>query len=317
MNKKAITEMTLATIVLAIIVFAVIAIITTAMIRVFSVEQEKDLCKFSVLAADKAKFGGHTIIDYNFECERIQTDIEAKKALDRKTSELNKDYTYGLMAKRMKECADVAGLNPLEGKSLNPFSEWEGDEVFCLVCSEIRFDEKFQEKHKTIQTPDYWMAINPVPGTNTSFFKRMFGREPTPEELAQLSSNPVQMETDKAQVVVWRVDLDGKSTAGLAASTILPGAAAGITAGYWVGSTTGAVLGSIVPGPGTAIGYGVGTAVGVFVGGVVGLIGGTGYFIIESAVGNTTQEIWLVPEQQLVEEHPVAKGRQFCNYLIN
>jgi hypothetical protein len=185
----------------------------------------------------------------------------------------------------------------------------DGDQTYCLVCSDVKFDEEFKETAKQNTPPIltnllFWQASQSPPGLKESYFKKLYGITPDTNTIRAMENSAGPIDYNQPYVVVWTLEKSQFS-----------GVAAGTTAVAFMvaGGKLGAVLGSVVPIVGTLGGAVVGTA--------AGAIGA--YFVVEYNDKQISSGVHFVPRDQLgknvVFESATGsiKSRPFCTKLVN
>jgi hypothetical protein len=203
---------------------------------------------------------------------------------------------------------------------------WDLKEKYCLVCSEMVFDEKLlkqaaKQKYE-LKGFQYWMAAHILPGEESTLYEYMKGERPTPDLLAELKkaedSDATIINMYQKYVVVWRFEIFEKGWASTATSilgsvalvagcilfpagAVVWGAVAATTA---VVSLTLAISTEEVPDwvpawalkPGASVGLG----------------------IHRTGEADVYQEVFITPEETLSTTFNFDSGKKdFCTIMLN
>jgi len=209
MNKKADFNFTVA-LVLILAAGIILILITSGMIQWFKGFFMGESCQASILKASELRVPvTEERLLPNIDCpvSKILIKLDDVKTKDNK---INDTKVKRRIADEIYKCWDKTG----RGK-LDPYSSYDKDEKYCLICSEINFDKTFldQQKKENYQLRDLtvWMATNTITGQKMTYYKAIYGREITQEELEKIreSSNNNIVDTESSNVVVWRMDKVG------------------------------------------------------------------------------------------------------------
>lgn len=103
-------------------------------------------CQISILkAAQEKKISGGNVFS-RLHCQRDNLgDLVIKKedVIDEKTEMIDQDKASRIIADAMASCWQMVG----EGK-IDPFSNWEKEGSYCMICKTIRFDEELKKYYK-------------------------------------------------------------------------------------------------------------------------------------------------------------------------
>jgi hypothetical protein len=266
----------------------------------------------------KAESGGIFSENVAFECPRKFMKIKLNDV--KKYGKINDDKMKTLLANEMKRCWSMTGGGKLD---VARSGGWDLDEKYCLVCSEIVFDEKLLKK--AVDQPyvlkgfQYWMAAHILPGQESTLYEFIKAERPTPQLLTELkaSENSDEMTFNIFQKYVWRFEIYESGT-------------------YTVLSTIGgvfAVAAGILLFPVTAV---VGTVV-IVIGAVSFAVGASSVEIPDwvpawalkpgASVGlgvhrkgeaDVYQEVFITPEDTLSTQFNFDSGKKdFCTQMLN
>lgn len=280
---------------------AIIIILATMFVLAFGIwqlaftgqaEANKRICQASILASSVSI--DKTGLAIKLKCDRNELIIKGRTVFD--GDELDDDKFNRRIAKVMYDCKGII-------RDFNPYGKEKG--AYCLVCSEITFDDKFKEKAEGVKlkVPYLWMAKNTIPNSDLTYHEFLAGYKPTQDDfdfLRKMESEDV-IYPGEDYVVIVRTDLEGinmwKALGALGAGGLI-GGAKGAAAFSWTG-------------PGAIIG-GIGGAI---IGGASGMFG-YATFLAEVGYSNS---VYFVPENQLsgylIKDDETLID--FCTYLVN
>ena len=282
------------------------------------------------LAKAKAESGGFFSDSVAYECPRKFMKIKLNDV--KKYGKINDDKVKTILANEMKRCWSMTGagkLDPARGGA------WDLKEKYCLVCTEIVFDEKLLKKAAE-QNPEYkllgfqyWAAAHILPGQESTLYEYLKNERPTPDLLAQLKAsenNPDMMfNIFQKYVVVWRFEI--------------------YESGFWTTFTTiagvaGAAVGAIILFPITGV---AATVIGAaaLIGGVISFGVGVsstevpdipswipewarkpgasvGLGVHRTGEADVYQEVFITPEDTLSTQFNFDSGKKdFCTQMLN
>lgn len=305
--------------IIAVIVLVVLFVFAGKALGFFSSEGSIRACQASIMKASFLKDASFGLIQNTIKCNDLP-DTVIKKSEVMKKGSVNDNAVKMQIAKAMISCNNVVSKGEFD-----PYKKYAKDQAYCLICSDLIFEEDFAEQMENegreIKDILYWLATNTVPGKKDTYFKELYGIEPTTE----LKGVELPIDFKQQYAIVWRLDKLDQSMLG-----ILSRLSAGVLAGSVVGGKIGGVLGT---GAGTLVLPVVGSAAGGVAGAVVGSLGGAAagfigaYVASEYAYGEEKIKIgsgiFVVPKSQLGEdlilgqEGPDSIKKSFCTKLVN
>jgi hypothetical protein len=156
MNKKALEVNTAIIITLLIIGFFILLYIFGKAILHSNYIVSKETCRMNLIAASKTKLLTRTPL-YDVQCERSKLDITLDMAKG-KDGKISKDILYQVLQSELYDCYDLISQRQ------DPFTDWGSqDKSYCLICSEISFDEKLKARSQDFNDFNVWMLDNNVP----------------------------------------------------------------------------------------------------------------------------------------------------------
>jgi hypothetical protein len=172
-------------------------------------------CRLSLVANDVARVVAKRI--FPIECPRgyreiTLSDVESYGRID-------DDRVKSIIAEEMQSCWSKTG-----GGSLQPFNEnwlerFAGDnpvvEVFCIVCSEIDFDDAFKEQAKKqdykLEGLPHWLVTRKPFGMQNTLYEQITGKSPSPELIKSLMGAEYMTDSsfnfDETHVITWQVEI--------------------------------------------------------------------------------------------------------------
>lgn len=148
-------------------------------------EISKQACHQSVILRSKSIAGlkpGQALVPLNCKTEEIVIKTTDEERIKKE------------IANAMYDCWWMLG----EGK-LNFFSRGWTKDVYCVICSRIKFDEKVQEKIKKINDLDSYLQNTKIPKHNITYAEYF-----TTEKAPQIAKeSPVSLDTDKEYLLVY------------------------------------------------------------------------------------------------------------------
>ena len=148
MRRKAIAIQmnTLVLIMLLLVAFVFISIVFGKWVVNADSKGAESKCKFSILAASRAKVMGQTLI--SIDCPRREhvitfRDIESKGVAD-------DDKVKKEIAEQLVRCWDMVGRGELQGFDQYLIGDFGKDkDMACLICTSIEFDKKIQDSYRS------------------------------------------------------------------------------------------------------------------------------------------------------------------------
>jgi len=205
----------------------------------------------------------------------------------------------------MYDCWKMTGKGQID-----PFKKYDDDTTYCMICSDIIFNEDFKKKAKEedykITNNVYWLATNLISDTKTTYFEAIYDTVPDITIINNLKDKETPIDISQQYAVVWRLETVKKSMTGELVSS---------GAGALAGAASGAFIGSFIPIP----------IVGTAGGAIIGLVAGTvsGFFgthiITDKFQGTVSNEIFVVPKLELGQRNLIINGEEtpFCTKLVN
>ncbi len=290
-TKKGLMASTLTKLILFLVI-ALILIVFVGKVALFGKERsDVEVCRLSVLAASKMKWEEvKSTLGLQLKCPTHKVEI--------KSTDENKIKKE--IADEMYSCWYKMG----EGK-VNPFPKGAVQLVgnkFCVICSEIEFSEKTQERVKKVSDFMQFLADTNIPNSNMSYYSYINGgvrvQGSVSEELKK--TNIVdEIDTSKTYYIIYTVlqkDLWKKMITSISAFS------AGAGAGYLVAVG----IASVVPGGQLVAASIIGA--GVIIGGTTGTIAG---YSFGTKYEDTVYAISLIPQNI-----PLGEGGMNCTHLI-
>ncbi len=217
MNKRGIVIGSLTMIILILIIFGVIAFITVYIWKFADKQTDREICKFSLLAATKTKILGADNPVFRVDCKRHRVEINHKDV--KGEGLVNEDKIYKIIQRELYECYNMipeslfnrrfAFLSESQAVE-DPWPEWSDEDNICLVCSIIEFEDKITDytEHKTGKLSGFnqWLLENPVEGQEKNIYGVMFDTQPTEKniELAKGMDKESPIDTTKTYAIVVR-----------------------------------------------------------------------------------------------------------------
>ncbi|MBI5880562.1 hypothetical protein HZB90_00355 [archaeon] len=277
------------------------------------------------LARAKAESGGIFSEKVAYECPRKFMKVKLNDV--KKYGKINDDKMKTLLANEMKRCWSMTGggkFDTARGGS------WDLKEKYCLVCTEIVFDEKLLKKavdqKYELKGFQYWAAAHILPGQESTLYEYLKNERPTPDLLAQLKAsedNPDMMfNIFQKYVVVWRFEI--YETGWASTFTTIAGV---------VGATVGAIILFPITGVAATV---IGAA--ALIGGVISFGVGVsseeipdwvpawalkpgasvGFGIHRKGEADVYQEVFITPEDTLSTQFNFDSGKKdFCTIILN
>ena len=224
------------------------------------------------IAIESAPIAGKTFGIKSFGFLKLNSPCETWKVDIGKNEEI-----YEKLAEEMYMCWDMYG----KGEK-NWYSEWsligsvgrKNADKYCLVCSEVRFDEKLFEanEEKSIDMNELWMymANNQIPGHTETYAEYFLKSKNANINTPNFENSKFNVDKNKPLYVTFHITKGDKSELGQSAATTI-GTAGGIGASYLVGSAlAGASTAATGAGLATAAGGTSAVLGGSFLGGVGG-----------------------------------------------
>ena len=175
----------------------------------------REKCHLSLFANDQVRAVAKQA--FAIECPRVIRKVKLSEV--EKYGRIDDNIVKSIIAKEMLDCWNMVG----NGK-LNPFNEnWlernlGGDptiERFCLVCSEIVFDDKFRKQaaRQGYELKDLhkWFVSHKPYGMDHTLYESITGGQPSEELLKALASTDYTPRSlfslDKPLIIVWKVEV--------------------------------------------------------------------------------------------------------------
>ncbi|MEK6886672.1 MAG: hypothetical protein AABW88_02460 [Nanoarchaeota archaeon] len=248
-------------------------------------------------------------------------DLTIKKSDVSVGSKIKDAAVKKVIADKMLDCWKMVGKGLID-----PYKNYANDQSYCLTCSDIIFDKDFIEsaKEQQYELTDniYWLATNPVPGLETTYFEDLFGVKPESDLIRELKEKEAPIDVLQQYSIVWRMEKRDTSLA----TTLIAGALGGSVTGAYVGQLGGVIGGAfgtlLFPGAGTTIGAIIGVTLGAGGGAAAGTYGAIKVLNFAEGIGQVSSQILVVPKSQLGRQYVFggdsnAKPKDFCTKLVN
>jgi len=152
MKKAELTTQQIVTIIILIICFAVVLYLLYRLN--LGETNQKEICHNSVLLRSKSIFGGkfdcattYVCISGGNDCKEFSSDSKIEIDLSKSDDEIKKQL-FNAIANEMLDCWWMFGEGKVDYQGWldknDKFTDWT--EFHCAICSQIKFDEKLQEK---------------------------------------------------------------------------------------------------------------------------------------------------------------------------
>lgn len=173
-------------------------------------------CRLSLVANDVVRPVAKRI--FPIECPREHREITLGEV--ESYGRIDDDRVKSIIAEEMKRCWSKTG-----GGELQPFNEYwleqavGGEtpfmESFCLVCSEIEFDNDFKEQARKqgykLEGLPHWLVTRKPFGMESTLYEQISGKSPSPELIKALKSAEYFQDSDfnfdETYSVTWQVEV--------------------------------------------------------------------------------------------------------------
>lgn len=292
-------------VIIAVIVLILLFVFATKVGDFIFTESKRGPCQVSILKAhllDEATAGVGETAAYmlnlrinTLKCNDLQDTI-IKKSDVMKKGKINDDIVKKIIVKEMIDCNNMVGNGQID-----PFKDYEGDQTYCLICSDLIFEDDFvkqiENEGKELKDFIYWLSSTTIPKSKDTYFERLYGIKPDPTTVKQYEGAGTAIDINQQYAIVWRMDKIDQSLVGALSR-------------YSTGIMVGSYLGSFVPIP----------VVGTLGGAAFGMFGA--YHLSEAAYGAETvtkgSGIFVVPKSQLGEDFTLGTvTKPFCTKLVN
>ena len=216
--------------------------------------EPEEICKLSIFTAAQSKrvAGGTPLV--SIDCERMELDITKDDIVD--GDKINQEKASKIIANAMARCWNMVG----EGR-MDPFSQWDPGNSYCLICKQIKFDaalKNFMKKSQGgIVPPFTYLATTTLPGKEQTYWQYLYNSEGT----ADLKEAEKSLVADGTNIVVTMYKIEGKSEFWTYAGGISGGVLV-VVGGVLVFTGVGAPIGALLIKVGAGIGIAaVGTAI--------------------------------------------------------
>lgn len=243
--------------IIALIVLLLLLIPTNLLQQYFSSQTKVLACQSSILKAHLSQQVLPSTIGTagKIATDLLNTRLGTLKCNDLPATEINrKDVIVGnhinddgvkaKIADAMISCWKMVGKGELD-----PYKYYEGDQTYCLTCSDVVFDADFIQKAKdqNYQLKDFipWIATHNPSGLKETYFELLYGIKPDTKMIDSLKGQEVPINYAEQYSLVWRMDSQKKTLV-----PVLLAAGVGTVAGAFAGSyvkmpVTGAAAGFV------------------------------------------------------------------------
>ncbi len=306
------------TLILAVVVLIVMLTLTKIVTDSLSSSAKIGKCSASLLKAsitEKLTAGVAGLLDLS--CNNLP-DLTIKKSDVSVNNKIKDDAVKKVIADKMIECWKMAGKGLID-----PYKKYDGDQTYCLICSDIIFEKNFveaaKEQNYNINDNIYWLATTPMPGLKTTYFEDLFGVKPESKIVNDFRNKEIPIDVSQQYAVVWRMETIKTKLAATLSAGIIGGSVVGTYVGKLGGALGGSAIGTLFLGPFGAI---IGGAAGAGVGAAAGTYGAVKITQIVNNVGTVSSQILVVPKKQLGEKvvfdlEPDSEEKDFCTRLVN
>ncbi len=216
MKKKGMVIASLTKVILLLITFVSLVFVLGYAFLVMNKATDREICKFSLLAATKSKvFGDPT---FKVDCKRHYVVLEEIELRKQKETDVNKEV-FKFLQREYYECYNMIPESlwnrerPHSSLGGDPWTELQYKNNICLVCSVIDFSDEIQtyyesEEHN-LNGFNTYLLNNPDPGTGKSLHKVLHNAEPTKKDYdfaAMLDQNPIDPSRTYVIVIRWEAE---------------------------------------------------------------------------------------------------------------
>ena len=228
MKKKGLVISTLALMGLLIFVFIIILFLLGYMWLFANEASDREICKFSLLAATKTKTLYTDSINFKVDCKRYDLFIEYKDVKSDDPETMNENI-YKILQRELYECYNMIPENLMTVRhpfslvggrggeaTEDPWDEWQYKNNICLICSVISFDKDLRAYYRnnkegnSLDGFNKWLLENPVPEAQANLKYVLFRQDPTEEDLAIAKKfdeiAPIDPSENYVIVVRWRAE---------------------------------------------------------------------------------------------------------------
>jgi hypothetical protein len=225
-RKEGVVISNLTLIILVLFVFVIIIFLLGYMFLFANKATDREICKFSLLAATKSKTAlslGEPI--FKVDCKRHDVEINLRDVKD-KDPDVTDENIYKILQREIYECYGMIPeslfskrnpLSPTGGMpsdlSDDPWGEWQYKNNICLICSIIKFDRDTQRYYRNLEDRklsgfNTWLLNNPVPEAQRKLKYILFNKEP--DEADQMlartldQESPIDPSRTYAIVIRWK-----------------------------------------------------------------------------------------------------------------
>lgn len=273
--KKSQIQVSVVTIILFVVIAIVLMIFAGKIMNVLEESRAREVCRTSILAADKTKVIGEKIV--NIDCRMFFTDINkdgiyenGKRITPFKSTTDVEEEVKRAVANEIRQCWYQAN----EGM-VNPFGEWRTAVNKCILCARINFaDDVSVSKLNNFQE---WYNTTKLKGQDQTYY------DYAPAELTDIDA-------EGSYYVVYSIASYSRWR------TVFYRTLEGATAGTMIGAG-GVTLAGVGAVPGVIGGFAIGTGTGFIFGTVEALTEKNPYFpsvliTTPEGVQNVCQEIY-------------------------